>query len=209
MKLKHFSLAISVTGILLLYLISKVSEPQLVEISELSDYAGKTVTVRGIVKEQYMTKYGSHVITIEDNNATAKVFAEEKTDIDYGDKIQITGEIQKYNNEWEIITDGPVRVLKKWQNLSVPLHQIAENPYKYLGVNINVTGYVEFISNSIFYLRDLEKNNSVLVEYFLSDKLQVYPGKKVQIFAKFTFDAENFRYKLVICDESHAVKYLD
>ena len=209
MKLKHFSLAISVIGILLLYLISKVSEPQLVEISELSDYAGKTVTVRGIVKEQYMTKYGSHVITIEDNNATAKVFAEEKTDIDYGDKIQITGEIQKYNNEWEIITDGPVRVLKKWQNLSVPLHQIAENPYKYLGVNINVTGYVEFISNSIFYLRDLEKNNSVLVEYFLSDKLQVYPGKNVQIFAKFTFDAENFRYKLVICDESHAVKYLD
>jgi WD40 repeat protein len=211
MNLKHYSLIFSFSGILLLYLISRVSLPQEIELSRLSDFEDKIVTVKGRVIEYTFTKYGNQIFTIENNRSSVKIFSEKVQTVDYGDIIQATGEVQKYNNEWEIIVNNihHIKVIQKWQNISIPLWQIAREPNKYINTNINLTGNVEFISNSVFYLTDVEKKNSILVEYFLSDKIDIYPGKKVQVFGKFIFDQENFRYKIVLNDESHQIKYFN
>jgi DNA/RNA endonuclease YhcR with UshA esterase domain len=210
MKLKYFSLIFSITGILILYLISKLSQPVLINISEMHEYEGKSVTIKGLVKEHHLTKYGGQIITIFDENSTTEIFVEGKMDIEYGDKIKVTGEVQKYQDRLELIVNDnhQVKILQKWKNITMPLWQLAENPTKYLDVNVNVSGYVEFISNENFYLVDLEKKHSLLVLYASSKNVTIYPGQKVYVSGKFCFDKENFRYKLRVYKDYHRISQI-
>jgi len=207
MKLKYFSLLFSIIGILVLYFLSRLSQTPLIAIHEMPDYEGKRVTIEGVVTDYQVTKHGSQIITIKDNNATATVFVEGFTALEYGDKIQATGEVQKYKDDWELVINDNrlVKILEKWQNISFPLWQLAENPTKYLELNVNVTGYIESTSNAYFYLVDIEKKHSLIVFYKLSKNITIYPGQKVSASGKFTFDEENFRYQLEICEEKHSI----
>ncbi len=211
MKLKYFSLLFTVIGILVLYFLSELSQPPAIEIHELPDFEGKQVTVDGIVKDHHTTKYGSQIITIENNNATATVFVETASDVEYGDKIQVTGEVQKYKDDWEIVVNDNkfIKILKKWHNISFPLWQLADNPTRYLDLNVNVTGHVEAISNAYFYLVDVEKKHSLIVFYKLSKNITIFPGQKISASGKFSFDKENFRYQLGLYEEKHGITPLE
>jgi hypothetical protein len=211
MKLKHFSLFFSIAGILILYLISKLSQIPLIELNEMPDYEGKQVILEGIVYEFQFSKNGNQIIQIKECNDTAIVFIEGKSDIDHGDRIQAIGEVQKYGKDWELIVSNNcnIKILKKWQNSSIPLWQIAENPLKYLNLNVNITGYIESISNAYFYIVDLEKKHSLIVFYALAKNISIIPGQKVNILGKFSFDKEKLRYQLEIYDEQHNIFYLN
>ena len=210
MKLKHFSLSFSIIGILILYFISTLSQPANIRLEELPKYDGKKISTKGIVTDYYTTKFGSQVITIKDENYSTAVFVEGSVDLEFGDKIQVTGEVQKYDRGWEIVVNDYrlVKIIQKWQNLSFPIWQLAQNPNKYLGLNVNVTGYIESISNDYFYLVDLEEKHSIIVFYNLTKSSSLYPGQKASISAKFSFDSKNFRYKLILYEENHGITRL-
>ena len=210
MKLKYFALLFSIVGILILYFLSRLSQAPLIEIQEMPDYEGKQVIIEGLVTDYQITKHGSQIITIKDDNDTTTFFVEGELDVEYGDKIQATGEVQKYKDEWELVIndDRFVKILKKWQNISFPLWQLAKKPGKYLGLNVNVTGYIESISNAYFYLVDLEKNYSIIVFYKKSKNITIFPGQKVSVSGKFSFDEENFRYQLQIWEDKHSINLL-
>ena len=74
MSIKYFSVIFSIAGITILYLISTLSQPAVIELCEIPDYEGKQVTTEGTVINHYSTKHGSQIITIEDNNITTTVF---------------------------------------------------------------------------------------------------------------------------------------
>ena len=207
MKLKHFSLLFSIGGVLLLYFLSELTTPPLIEIHEMPNYEGKQVTIEGLVIDHRLTKHGGQIITVGGENATATIFVEGNADLEYGDKIQATGEVQKYKDTWELVINDNrfVIILEKWQNLSMPLWQLAENPTKYLGLNVNVTGFIESVSNAYFYLVDIEQKHSLIVFYNLFENLTIYPGQKVSVSGKFTFDEEQFRYQLELCEEKHGI----
>ena len=207
MKLKHFSLLFSVLGILVLYFLSKLSMPPLVDIHELGDYDGKTVTVEGIVTEHQTTGQGSQIITIKENESTATVFLGQRTDVEYGDKIQATGSVDKYKDSWEIMVDDDrlVRIIEKWNNVSFPIWQLAENPSRYLDLNVNVTGYIESISNSYLYIVDLDRKRSLIVFYHGAHNVTIFPGQEVSVTGVFCFDKENFRYQILLFNENHKI----
>lgn len=211
MRLKSLLIIFSVVGILILYLIPKISGPSIIWISEIPSYEGKQVTVIGVVTKSYLTKYGSQMITIKDNNSTTTVFVEGQVDVEYGDKIQVTGQVQKYNDDFEIVVNDNsfVKILEKWHNVSLPLWQLAQNPTKYLDLNVNITGYIESISNSCFYLADTEGKYSLIVSYLLTKNITILPGQKISVSGKFLFDEKTFRYKLEICDEKHGITFLN
>jgi len=210
MKLKHYSLIFSVVGILVLYFLLKTSEPAVISILEMPKYEGKKVTIQGIVIEHHLTKYGSQIIKIENSNTSTTVFIEGKIEVEFGDKIQVTGEIQKYEGEWEIVVDSLnlIKIIEKWGNSSFPLWQLAENPSKYLDLNINVTGYIDYISNSYFCIADLERKYSLPVFYNLDKNLTISPGLKIIVFGQFFFDEKNFRYKLELSQKNHGITVL-
>lgn len=205
--LKHYSLIFSVIGILVLYFLLKTSQSTMISINEISKYEGKQVTIEGTVLEHHLTKYGSQIIEIENDNATTTVFIEGKIELEFGDKIQATGEIQKYEGEWEVVVNSinMVKIIEKWKNSSFPLWQLAENPNKYLGLNVNVSGYIDYISNSYFYLSDFDRKYSLPVFYTLVENLTISPGLKISVYGQFLFDEENFRYKLELNQKIHRI----
>ena len=205
--LKHYSLIFSVVGILVLYFLLRTSQSTMISINEISKYEGKQVTIEGTVLEHHLTKYGSQIIEIENDNATTTVFIEGKIELEFGDKIQATGEIQKYEGEWEIVVNSinMVKIIEKWKNSSFPLWQLAENPNKYLGLNVNVSGYIDYISNSYFYLSDFDRKYSLPVFYTLVENLTISPGLKISVYGQFLFDEENFRYKLELNQKIHRI----
>jgi len=207
MKLKYFSILFSIIGILILYMISRFSQAPLIKINQIQDYEGKQVTLEGIVMEHHMTKFGSQIISIADDNCSVEVFLEGKIDVEYGDMISATGEVQKYKETWELIVNDnrQIYILKKWQNVSFPLWQIAENPTKYINLNVNVTGYIESISNAYFLLVDFESKHSLIIYYSIIKNITLYPGQKICALGRFTFDEKNFRYMLDICEENHGI----
>ena len=209
MKLKYFSLFISIIGILILYLIAKLSQIPLIELNEMSEYEGKQVILEGLVDEYQFSKQGNQIIQIKDDNDTAIIFIDGETEIEHGDIIQAIGEVQKYGSDWELIVSNInyIKILKKWQNNSIPLWQLAENPLKYLNLNVNVTGHIESISNAYFYIVDLEKNHSLIVFYRLSKNITIHPGQKVNVLGKFSFDKDKFRYQIELCEEQHDILY--
>jgi hypothetical protein len=174
----------------------------------MPEYEGKEVTIKGLVKEHHLTKFGGQIITIVDDNSSTEIFIEGQKAIEFGDKIQATGEVQNYQNKWELIVNDNrhVKILQKWQNITIPLWQLAENPTKYMDLNVNVTGYVEFISNNNFYLVDLEKKHSLLILYSNKENITISPGNKIFIYGKFSFDDENFRYRIKVFEDNHKIQ---
>jgi len=211
MKLKNTALLASIIGITVLYLLSIITKPPLIELENISDYDGKKITTEGIVSDYYTTSYGSQIITIQNNNISAKVFIDVEKDIEFGDKIQATGEVQKYKDDWEIIVenDKDVLVLEKWNNISSPIWQLSQNPTKYLNLNVNTTGFIDEIYDSYFYLLDMEDKKSLMVIYSNISKDILQTGNYVYVTGNFCFDENNLRYYLKIFDENHGIYLRD
>lgn len=207
MKLKHLSVLFSIAGILFLYFISTLTQPILISLAEIPEYEDKQVIVEGTVTDYQDTTYGSQIITIVGGNASVCVFVEGSIEVEYGDTIQATGKVQKYNDEWEIVVNNErfVKIVQKWQNLSIPILQLAKNPTKYIGLNINVTGYVDMIYDSYFYLIDADEIHSLFVSCNPSIYDAVVPGEQVSVAGQFTYKKEELRYTLIICKEIHGI----
>ncbi len=210
LEIKHLAIVLSVLGISTLYIISTLSEPTNISLEDIENFEGKIVTTKGFVTDTYETTYGSQIITIRNNNYSAKVFLEGKKSISYGDKIQVTGEVQKYNEEWEIIVENPkfIKIYRSWQNNYIPLEQIGKNPKNYENINIKTSGIVEIDLNDYFYLIDVEDEYKIPV-YHDKEYITLHPNQKVEILGKFKFDEKELRYKISIENEEHCINIID
>ncbi|MBN2065766.1 MAG: hypothetical protein JW771_03040 [Candidatus Thermoplasmatota archaeon] len=209
MELKYYSLLFSIVGIAVLYVLSLLVQPTVISLQDLPQYEGKQVIVQGTVIKNYQTIYGSHLITLKENHTTATVFVEGSPSfiIEYGDTIQAEGAVQQYEDEWEIVVDDEkhISLLQKWQNVSFPLWQLAGWPERYKDTNVNVTGYVDVIYDTYFYLIDKEEKHSIVVFCASPTYGTLFPGKEVSVAATFIFDECTFRYALDVCKESHGI----
>lgn len=214
-ELKYFAIILSIACTLFLYFLSTLSQPIIIELYEIPEYEGKQVIVEGIVTEHRITTYGGQIIEIKnlDNENISKtiVFVEGETPVEYGDRIQASGTVQKYENEWEIVVNNErfVKILQKWTNVTFPLWQLAENPDKYVGTNVNVTGIIDRKYDAYFYLVDSEEQYTVAVYYDSSKFFNFSQGNGVYVGARFVYDAETMRYVLQVEDESHGISTIE
>jgi hypothetical protein len=86
----------------------------------------------------------------------------------------------------------------------VPLWQLAENPTRYVGLNVNVTGFIDDVYDTYFYLADLEDKYSIIIFYNKID-ISLFIGQKACVLGVFLFDEETLRYKIEINQESHGI----
>jgi len=214
-QLKYFVVILSVVCITLLYFLSTLSQPIIIELNEVPDYEGKQVIVEGTVTEHHITTFGGHIINIKnmDNQSNFEiiVFVEEETMVEYGDKIKATGKVQKYNDEWEVVVNDArfVEILQKWSNITFPLWQLAENPSKYIGININVSGVVERDYDSYFYLIDSEEKHSIVVSYDSSKFHNFTQGDNVYVRGQFVYDEETLRFKITVGEENQRISVVE
>ena len=187
---------------------SLLSQPTAIELQNISDFEGKEIITEGVVKNYYSNSYGNQVIEIEHQNQSVKLFLEEETDFEYGDIIQVVGEVQRYKDDWEIIVNDKrfVTILDKWNNISFPIWQLAKNPTRYLNINVNVTGYIDIIYDDYFYLVDLDQKYSLIV-FYNNINISMFSGQKICALGRFSFDENKLQYKLDIFEENHGIYY--
>ena len=210
MKFKYLIILISIASLVLLYFLSLVSHPILISLSALPTYNGQQVIVQGVVTEYRTTTYGSQIITIRDlENSTYSVmlYIEGEFSVEYGDMVQAIGEVQQYKEHWEISVNNPqfVTILQKWNNQTFPLWQLAENPGKYLGTNVNVTGIVTQKHESSFLLIDPEGKHSIDVFYDSSCPHQFLKDDAVYVAGRFFYVTKTFQYVLKATESNHGI----
>ena len=214
MKFKYLIILIAIASLVALYFLSLVSQPVLISLSALSTYNGQQVIVQGVVTEYRITTYGSQIITIRDmENSTNSVmlYIEGEVSVEYGDRVQAIGEVQQYKEQWEVCVNNPqfVTILQKWNNQSFPLWQLAENPGKYLGTNVNVTGTVTQKHETSFSLTDSEGKYSIDVSYDSSCPHQFSKDDPVAVAGRFLYETKTFQYVLKATESTHGIWKLD
>jgi len=207
MNLKYYSVLFSILGISFLYILTSFCRPVYVDLSEISNYEGKQVVTKGRIIEISETQYGNQIITIEYNNSTAKVFSEEKINIEYGDIIETKGKIEKYNDIFEIVVENKenIHILERWDNITLPIWQLSLEPNRYLGTNVKVKGYIDDIYNSFFHLKDLDTEHTILVSHSTKNAFYLQSGKEVIVKGLFTYEEQNLRYIIKLYDDKHGV----
>jgi hypothetical protein len=172
------------------------------------------VIVQGVVTEYRTTTYGSQIITIRDkenNTNSVTLYIEGEVSVEYGDTVQAIGEVQQYKEQWEVSVNNPqfVTILQKWNNQSFPLWQLAENPDKYLGTNVNVTGIVTQKYESSFSLTDSEGKYSIDVSYDPSRPHQFSKDDSVAVAGRFLYEPKKFQYVLKATESTHGIWKLE
>jgi len=214
MKFKYLIILIAIASLVALYFLSLVSQPVLISLSALPTYNGQQVIVQGVVTEYRITTYGSQIITIRDmENSTNSVtlYIEGEVSVEYGDTVQAIGEVQQYQEQWEVSVNNPqfVTILQKWNNQKFPLWQLAENPGKYLETNVNVTGIVTQKHESSFSLTDAEGKYSIDVSYDSSCPYQFSKDDSVAVAGRFIYETKTFQYVLKATESTHGIWKLD
>jgi hypothetical protein len=203
MQLKYLIIIFSVFGVIVLYGLSLLVQPILISLEELPDYEGKNVIVQGTVLHHSSTQFGSQFITICPVNITtnitqAIVFTEHPLTIHSGDIIQATGKVQQYKDDWEIMTSSEqdITILHHWENITTPLWELAEHPLWFTTININVTGMIDRLYDSYFYLIDETGSYNLFINYNTYEFPAVYEGQTVYVTGIFTYDQAQLRYQL-------------
>jgi hypothetical protein len=206
MNHKYISLLASTLGILALYALSLFNQPIYIEIDEIGNFEGKVVTTQGIVID-YSSAKTNQLITIQQNNSSVVLFQEASIEVQLGDLVEATGTVQKYNEIWELIIDSPdsIFVLKKWTDQEIKLEDIAEHPIQYIDQNVNVTGYIDVVFDDYFHLIDEENTYTFLVKKPYIKNLTIYPGKKINMKALFTYEETQTRYLFEFRNENHTI----
>jgi len=215
MEFKYFVIFLSVACIIFLYFLSSLSQPIEIYLEDISNYEGKQIIINGIVTEYRTTTYGGQIIEIRDisntNSSHVVVYVEGETTVEYGDIIQAEGLVQRYKEDWEVVVDDSryVKIIEKWSNITFPLWQLALNPDKYLGMNVNVSGIVERDYDSYFYLIDSGGDYSVAVYYDSSQFKNFSEGDSVSVGARFVYDTSTFRYTLRTNENCHNINVFE
>jgi hypothetical protein len=211
MKFKYIVIVLSLVGLSVLYLVSSLSQPTAITLSEVPFNEGKQVMVTGVVTMYQPTTSGSQLITLREVNgtdsSTITVYVEGAALIEYGDVVRVIGTIQQYNEQWEITVSSPrfIEVLQPWGNRSCPLWQLAENPMKYVETNVNVTGVVGSLSNIGFTLSDADGAYLIPVSCNKSVKTSLSLGEDVAVRARFVYNAATLCYLLKVMDDTHGI----
>jgi len=199
MQLKYFMIVLSIFSVIFLYYLSLLSQPEAIQLDDIPNYEEKLVIVEGIVSKHTLTSYGGHIIEIRDkaeNYSQAILFVEEETEVEYGDTIKATGKVTQYKGDWEVVVSNKkdITILQKWQNISIPLWQLAQNPTHYVDMNINVSGFIERDYGSYFYLIDLQDEHTLAVYYDSTRFNNITEGNEIRVGGQFIYNMETLRY---------------
>ncbi len=207
--MKYFVIFLSIVSILILYSLSTLSQPIRIDINKIEKYEGQTVIVRGTIKEYQNTQYGGQIINIIDtqNSSELIVYIDTITEIQYGDVIEATGKVQKYNNEWEVVVSDYrlLKIISEYNETKTPIWQLAVSPEKFCGLNINVTGYIDRDYESYFYLVDGSEKYSIAVYYDNSKSYNFTSGDTIFVEGRFFYEEEFLRYSINSVGEKYRI----
>lgn len=215
MRFGVFAVIFSTCGVVVLYLLSALSNPVKIDLKDLHRYEGREVIVEGRVIEKYITKTDCLVLRIRENNYTATIFIGSFSgNIEIGDEIQAIGKVQRYREEYEVvvINEKDLKVLKHWRSEFMRLSDVATMPEKYLDTNVNLLCYIKSVYRSenettIYVTDDISnENHSLKVTIKRDIDLSLHRFDYINVRGRFVYDEYTLRYQIVVEDEEHSIK---
>lgn len=100
------------------------------------------------------------------------------------------------------------RIIKKWNETTTPLWEIAQNPTTYQDQNLNVTGYIDALYDAYFYFTDTEADYTIPVFFEQSYNSSLYTGEPVVLTAYFSYDPTQLRYIFTLTEPYHTIQPL-
>lgn len=195
--MRKLNFLIAITGIIFLYFLSFFSHPYTPNLQDLWKYEGKEVIVRGVVKNRM-----GELLEISDGKARAIIFFEDNENIEYGDEIDVRGKVGEYGDKLVVYAER-IRVISKWNSSIISLPYLAENFEEFLGMNVNVTGYIYAMYSGYFYLTD--EYSKYKIRVFCNESIPFEKYEKVWVKALFDYSPKTLSFYLKICQPCHGV----
>jgi hypothetical protein len=210
MKFKYLIILVATMTLGVLYGVSLVSHPPQVSLSSLSNYDGQQVIIQGIVTDYRTTTFGSQLITLRDcinGTGSTVVYVDGVVSVEFGDRIQAIGKVQRYKDQWEVMVSNPqvVTLMEKWSNQAFPLWQLARQPDRYCDTNINVTGIITQKQSSSFVLADTTETYFLDVSCDQSSLFSFSNGDAVAVAGRFIYEPRILRFILKLSEQNHRI----
>jgi len=104
--LLKIALVLSITGILVLFLLSNTINPEEININKIDkNKIDKTVKIRGITNNIKKMDNLMFIDIIQNNKITVVLFNDKDVEIEKGNKVEIIGKVKEYKDGYEIIGD--------------------------------------------------------------------------------------------------------
>jgi len=210
MKFKYLVILVAIVSLFALYGVSLVSHPVQISLSALSEYNGQKVIIQGMVTDYRTTAFGSQLITLRDSNNennSAVVYLEGEISVEFGDIIQVIGEVQHYKDQWEVTVSNSqfITIVQNWGSQAYPLWQLAEHPEKYRNTNVNVTGIITQKQTSSFILTDPTEKYFIDVSYDTSHVSHFSNGDAVAVAGRFVYNPSLLRFVIQVTNNNHRI----
>lgn len=169
----HLAVLFAVVGIIVLYSISSLSEPEHIRLDEIPDHVGEDVVVQGVVIDHETTVRGDAELLIYGDTTTLEVVVEDyDKNIEINRMIKLQGEVREFRDQYELVavTDSSIEVIGEYETELVLLADMGE----YLNQYISIEGVIvdEYIYGGGGLYLDLFQNNRIVTVYL--DKYYKY-----------------------------------
>ena len=215
-KVEHLAIIFLVIGLIILYFMSLASQPTFIDdYSELDNYEGETVIVKGIVLDYDSTVYGGTYLTVlepDDLESTLKIFIETYGgNLTVGDIVQAKGTVLRLNEnllELVVVNEKDITIIGHWHHhrLSLPelAHRLEYHPDEFKYLPVEIKGYLKFeprlpITSISLTEHPTDGFYSVKVEIHDPTKLisELHKGDLVSLNVSIEYDENNFEYRLI------------
>jgi hypothetical protein len=194
---KYTILALSLLSLTLLYLLTSITTPPTITLDQTPTYDGQRVTIQATIQTIQNTKNNAQILTLTQPNTTTTltIYLTTPQPLQYGDTIQTTGTITRYQNTYElqIDTTTPITILHHHTGPQTPLWQLAQNPTHYQDTTITTTGTVDKTTQTTFTLKDTTTPTTITVT---GATTQPPKNSHITIHARLLYDTTTFHYTL-------------
>lgn len=199
---QYLLLAAAVISIAGLYLVSTASDPASISPASLPEHEGEAVQVTGLVV--HVERYNEAAsFVLRDGSVSTRVFSPDGVAARLGDRVQVTGEVQRYEGTLEIVSEE-VTILER-ANDTVPLSALAEQHSHFLDTCVTTHGVAVNVTRRSFRL----VNGSCSVEVRHPGRpCNVTAGDQVIVTAMLRYDPQAMCFYLSIERNSHHVTRL-
>ncbi|MDP6658380.1 MAG: thermonuclease family protein [Candidatus Poseidoniia archaeon] len=209
----------------LAYLAANI-EPPVISLAQIEDYENQVVNVGNVRVVGYynIPESESWIIDVTESgfNRTVIIFA---SSLDFnprsGDLLSATGEVQRYEGNWEIVCDrGDVELVEPWQGNQIILEDMVYDPEYYRGSNIKLIVNVlsepriDEYDNDRIYFKVGNANHNLFLNIdrtvfdcpgFNDGCLNLMPGERIEIRGTLNFNDYFVSYQLDISKSEHGV----
>jgi len=215
-RLRVIAVLAAVAGIIGLYFYSMSIEPEHVSISEVEEHVGEYVVVQGRVVESYNSGGGTS-LTLSENtsNATVRVFLDSHEKLEVGDRVEVMGKVEEYHGGYSISVQGSgyLKVLQKWESRQLTLPVLAQNPWEYRGMNLNLSCRIRYWSEDgkdsyfvVEYKNDDNESDNYMTVYISNITVSSYSkGTYIFLNARLEYSTKSFRFYLVMDSPEHHI----